>query len=131
MVPAAGGPDSTGLPAGVSHGHRVQPPSTSPVSLSCLDSASPGAHPSGLACRRAQLHAWVGVLLNTAVQVQLAQLGGHLIAKGTCPELCHTGEAGCSLAVTHREDESLIPPQTALILHQGAGLSCAGVGAEG
>lgn len=115
----------------MSPGHRVQPPSTSAVSLSRLDSTSPSAHPSGLACWCAQLHAWVGVLLNTAVQAQLAQLGGHLIDKGTCPELCHTGEAGCSLAVTHKEDESLIPPQRALIQHQGAGVSCAGVGAEG
>lgn len=95
LIPALGGPHSTGLLAGVSPGHCVQPLSTGWVSLSCLDSASPGAHPSGLACRCAQLHVWVGVLLNTAVQAQLAQLGEHLIAQGTCPELCYPREAAC------------------------------------
>lgn len=124
LQPAVGGLNSSGIHAWVSQSHNVESPSTSCVSLSCLDIPSPGTPPSGLARWHEQLqaaeHSWHSWNV-------ISQPRGHAKSCATLERQC---AEWCSLVVVCREDESPIPLQTAISLHQG-GLSCTGRKVEG
>lgn len=101
LQPAVDGLYSSGVHAWVSQSHSVHLPSTSSVSLSCLDIASRGTPPSGLARTAAGMDSAAAKHSRHNGNI-ISQPRGHAKSCATLERQC---AEGCSLVVVCREDE--------------------------